>query len=230
MEPVWRLNETSTSNNSILDYYEVMSSTFDDVYFARGKFADTPWNELSLELAEVAETVSRVQANSIADVGCGTGHWSRLFANRCPEIHLIDSSPSMLELAQSKFECMGLPKAAKFWVGDILQEPVAGLYPPNIDVSILGFVLSHYAELEVTRILANVAARSERVLIIDSTTSESLSPRKQYKEHYVNGRWHSVMKRYETLDHWLSVLSRCRLAPEVLAHTKHFFAIISSKV
>lgn len=230
MERAWRLTKNSTMPNSIVDYYDALSSTFDDVYFARGKFSEAPWNELSLELAEVAGKICEIKARTIADFGCGSGHWSRLLVHQCAEIHLVDASPSMLRLAQANFERMRLTRPPRYWVGDVLQEPIERLLPSNVEVSILGFVLSHYSEFDLRRIVTNVAERSERILIIDSASAESTLPDIRFKEHHVNGRWYSVPKRYEPVDHWLSVLSRCGLVPEVLAHTKHFFAVISRKV
>jgi hypothetical protein len=220
MKSAWRLTTSPTSRNSIVDYYDALSTTFDDVYYAKGKFSEAPWNELSMELAEIAGKIAKIQPHTIADIGCGSGHWSRQFVHNCQEVH---------RLAKSNFESMRLPGTLRYSVGDVLHSPIARLLPSNVDVSILGFVLSHYSETEVERILTNVAERSERILIIDSTSAESTSPRSQFKEHHVNGRWYSVFKRYEPLDHWVSVLSRRRLAPIELAHTKHFFALISSR-
>ena len=104
MEPAWRLTTSLTSLNSIVDYYDALSATFDDVYFAKGKFSEAPWNELSVELAEIAEEISGIQPRTVADFGCGSGHWSRLLIHHCQEIHLVDASPSMLRLAKSNFE------------------------------------------------------------------------------------------------------------------------------
>ena len=106
MKHAWRLTKNSASPNSIADYYEALSSTFDDVYFARGRFSEAPWNELAVELAEVAEKISEIKAFTIADIGCGSGHWSRLLLHQCSEIHLVDASPSMLRLAQLNVESM----------------------------------------------------------------------------------------------------------------------------
>jgi len=230
MEPAWRLTTSSTGANSIFDYYDALSATFEDVYFAKGKFSDAPWNELSIELGEIAEKVSKIQPRIISDLGCGSGYWSRLLAHQCQEVHLVDASPSMLMLAKSSLEGMALPVLLRYSVGNVLEDPIARLLPSNVDVSILGFVLSHYSELDVVRILTKVAQRSERILIIDSTNAMATSPPSYFKEHHVNGRWYSVLKRYEPLDHWLGVLSRCHLVPIVLAHTKHFFAVISSRI
>jgi SAM-dependent methyltransferase len=39
-----------------------------------------------------------------ADIGCGTGRWARLVANRVAELHCVDASPDALAVARSNLE------------------------------------------------------------------------------------------------------------------------------
>ena len=99
-------------------------SLFDFGLIAKGydRWYDTPKGRMydCQEKNAVLELLPRPWANArLLDVGCGTGHWSRFFAEQGYDVVGLDISPEMIEVARSQripgchFEigdACGLPK------------------------------------------------------------------------------------------------------------------------
>ncbi|GAA3432878.1 class I SAM-dependent methyltransferase [Kutzneria kofuensis] len=103
---------------------------------AAATFDDEPDHGLrdpAVKAAWVALLLPRLPSRPcrIADLGCGTGSVSALFAEAGHEVHGVDQSPRMLEIARTKSD-------AEFRLGDAADPP---LDPASYDVVFARHVL-----------------------------------------------------------------------------------------
>lgn len=75
------------------------------------------WEELLLPLVET-------RGSRVADLGCGTGTLSALFARHGHDVTGVDFSPRMIELAREKARSAGI--SAAFVCADASSPPLAG--------------------------------------------------------------------------------------------------------
>ena len=87
------------------------------------------WAELLLPLLPPAPA-------RVADLGCGTGSVSLLLAGAGHEVHGVDLSPRMVDLARGKAAAAALP--VRFGVADAARPPLA---PGSVDVVLARHVL-----------------------------------------------------------------------------------------
>ena len=224
----WRISTTPSALNSASEYYNKLGESFDDVYFARAAFSKEPWSVLSTELREIAQQVAKLEAKTIADIGCGTAHWSQVIAKSTTELHLFDASIQMLAVAQSKLLQIGLLVPPRAYLCNALEDCASDFLRKRVDLAILGFVLSHYSDDEAKRIIVNSVSCAKRVLLIDSrSATPQFNSHRVFKEHFLDGRWYSIPKRYESQEHWLALLAECELEVNLLSQTAHFFSAIA---
>jgi len=78
--------------------FSVLAKDYDLWYQSpEGRMYDQAEKSTVLELLQSAKPGER-----LLDVGCGTGHWSRVFADQGYEVIGIDICPEMIELARSQ--------------------------------------------------------------------------------------------------------------------------------
>jgi ubiquinone/menaquinone biosynthesis C-methylase UbiE len=94
----------------------------------------------------------------VLDVGCGTGRFARLFADRGAAVTGIDSSPRMLDIARER-----VPEAT-FALDDVLAPALEG----HFEVVVCSQVLTHLHEYE--RPLRNMRSllAAEGAVVIDA--------------------------------------------------------------
>jgi len=94
--------------------------------------------------AAVLKLLPRPQAGArLLDVGCGTGHWSRFFAEQGYEVFGLDVSPEMIAVARSK-----QTPGCHFEVGDACCLPAGNrAYHVVAAMTTLGFVSDQTAAL-----------------------------------------------------------------------------------
>ena len=116
--------------------WDAAAATFDDEpdHGLRDPAVKAAWAALLLPRLPSARA-------RIADLGCGTGSVAALFAEAGHEVHGVDQSPRMLEIARAKCDAaLGLGDArlsetwlgdarsgdATFWLGDAADPPLDG--------------------------------------------------------------------------------------------------------
>jgi ubiquinone/menaquinone biosynthesis C-methylase UbiE len=117
-------------------YWDEQAATFDQAadHGLREPAVRRAWSELLLPL------LPSVPAQ-IVDLGCGTGSLSLLMAEAGHDVHGVDLSPRMVEVARTKATAAGL--AVRFSVADASQPPVP---PRSVDVVLARHVLWAFAD------------------------------------------------------------------------------------
>ena len=116
-------------------YWDEQAATFDDDadHGLREPAVRQAWADLLLPLLPPAARV--------ADLGCGTGSLSLLLAQAGHDVHGVDLSPRMVEVARAKAAAAGVP--ARFSVADAAAAPVE---PGSVDVVLARHVLWVFEE------------------------------------------------------------------------------------
>lgn len=217
-----------------------MGASFGDIYHSAGKFSEKPWSNLTNELHLIAENIFIPSVTSLLDVGCGTAFWSTKFIKESlskgtpiHSINLVDFSEEMLSIASKNIletdrTCHVIKNLVDFSIcGQISSQE---FYRAHIfDLAIMGFFLSHYNNSAILSMLKCGCFMSKKILIIDSIRSEHNSHYPvglAFKEHFVNGEWISVPKRYEYLNFWQDICRELGVSFHVLTITDNFFSAI----
>lgn len=225
-KPEWRfagLDEQSLLR--IDDYYDCISSSFDDVYRAAGAYAHPPWSELSEELTAITSKLFEHSVTTVVDCGCGTGHWSAQLVSTAREVWLLDVSSGMLRIAETKLRALNPLAEIRPLKFNMLTNECPETLPTNADCSLLGFVLSHYDDADCVTLIQRAVSMSRSVFIVDSLAGLS-APTYGFvqKQHRHQGRWIGVKKRYPTQQEWQSLLERAGLTLESIQVSRNFFA------
>lgn len=187
------------SNPDFLSYY-ADSSVSDET---RGRFTRTRDNILRL-LARVRGTAGPLQ---VADIGCGAGTCSRLWAMRGHAVHGLDVNAPLIELARTRAAEAGLSIA--FRVGSATQLPYADA---QMDVVLLPELLEHVADWE------SCLKEAARILapggLLYLSTTNVLCPVQEEFDLPMYSWYPGPLKRYYER---LSVTTR----PELVKHTKY---------
>ena len=85
-------------------------------------------------------------SSTMLDVGCGSGAWTMLFAQRCRHVVGIDVSPNMLAAARAELVDVG---NVELIVGDALEVPLDG----HFDAAFVGGVLMYLNRGDAVRLL-----------------------------------------------------------------------------
>lgn len=88
-------------------------------------------------------------ASTMLDVGCGSGAWTMLFAQRCRHVVGIDVSPNMLAAARAELADVG---NVELIVGDALEVPLEG----HFDAAFVGGVLMYLNREDAVRLLTRL--------------------------------------------------------------------------
>lgn len=124
---------------SQIAYYDDRTPTYDDWLMRRGAF-DRGFQENSEWLAErdmVIEAISSVKiVGHVVDIACGTAWWTQYLPSTVREVTLLDSSESMLRIAEARL-------TGKFQVNSICQDVFSWLPGQLYDGALCTFWLSH---------------------------------------------------------------------------------------
>ena len=88
-------------------------------------------------------------ASTMLDVGCGSGAWTMLFAQRCQHVVGIDVSPNMLAAARAELVDVG---NVELIVGNALEVPLEG----HFDAAFVGGVLMYLNREDAVRLLTRL--------------------------------------------------------------------------
>lgn len=123
----------------------------------------------------------------LLDVGCGTGHWSRFFAELGYDVVGVDISDDQLQEAQSYSR-----KGLQFQKGNLCASlPFdAGVFDVVTAITVIEFVLS---PLRALREMARCTRKGGRILIGALNRNAGLNRRRivEGREPYVSGNLHS---------------------------------------
>ncbi len=118
-----------------MNHFQTIYTSEADTYH-RLVAAEDAHGELAAELARIG-----VGAQSIVDVGTGTGRLAIQLCNEGVQVHGVDAAQAMLDVAASKFDdCAGQWALS---LGDARQLPIDDNWA---DVAVAGWVYGHFAE------------------------------------------------------------------------------------
>lgn len=108
--------------------------------------------------------------DSLLDVGCGTGDFSRLVASRCGHVTAVDLSPGMIDHATQLLA----PANLRFLIADVFS---ADLSPASFDAIVSIAALHHMNLPDALDRLASLLRPGGTLVILDLFRSSSLSDR-----------------------------------------------------
>lgn len=97
----------------------------------------------------------------LLDAGCGTGALSADTARRGANVVAVDISPTLIEIAGKRIPADIDPRRIRFISGDML-DPGLGQF----DFVVAMDSMIHYQPADVTRMIASLAARTSRSLLV----------------------------------------------------------------
>ncbi|HEX5418285.1 MAG TPA: class I SAM-dependent methyltransferase [Chloroflexota bacterium] len=129
------------------------------------------------------------------EVCCGPGIISRALAPRVGEVHGVDLTPTMVELATAEARRESLGNVS-FSVGDATNLPVAS---GSYDGAVTRFSLHHIPDPgRCVSEMARVVRPGGLVVVGDHITSDDVDTR----------QWHQEMERLRDPSHWMSLSPR----------------------
>jgi SAM-dependent methyltransferase len=110
-------------------------------------------------------------ARSVLEVGCGTGDFSRLLAERCRTVIGIDLSPGMVEAARKRGAGFG---NLRFEVADVMRHPL----PPGPFDCVVSIATLHHLRLRgALERLAGVVTPGGLLLALDLYKTDGMADR-----------------------------------------------------
>lgn len=175
------------------DYYAARASEYDGVYLKP---------ERQSNLREIEQWLPGVfSGQSVLEVACGTGYWTRILAPNCARVLAVDAAPETIRIAKSRVA----GQAVEFVVGDAYQLP---LQTAPLDAGFAGFWWSHLPRARIAEFLRGFHASMKpgaRVVFLDnrfvdgssSPISETDAEGNTYQQRVLaNGTVHRVLKNF----------------------------------
>jgi SAM-dependent methyltransferase len=201
----------NTTHADLIAYYDGRADEYDAVYVGKNPAIDKP-ALYSTDVREIARLVSRFDAGSVIDIGCGTGYWLKYYGRNASQILLVDESVNMLTQCRNRVRELDMIERCDFMPVNFLT---AELGERRFDGAVIGFVLSHTnpdEEVLFFQQLDAILTQHAQILIVDSAWS---SIRAQYRNKeglqertLGDGRAFSIYKRYFTLDELTALMRR----------------------
>lgn len=140
-------------------------------------------------LGRLLELIPAAPGERWLDAACGPGLVARGLAARVGEVHGVDMTPAMVELARREAGREGAANAV-FSVGDVTALPFE---PASFDGAVTRFSLHHIpAPGRVVAELARVVRPGGAVVLADHVTSEDADV----------AAWHQEIERLRDPSHW----------------------------
>jgi len=136
------------AKDKVLNHFEAVSDAFDGVYEGEQeswlyRLVDILFRKAILEKRRevMVKLCHDVKNKTILDIGCGSGRYAISLAKQSPRsVSGIDISPSMIKLAKSLAESLGLDGICKFEMKDFLDQDFFGSFDIIITAGIFDYV------------------------------------------------------------------------------------------
>ena len=155
----------NTPDIDLIRYYERRAPDYEDIY-------RRPIPEQQTELQMITSAMQAVLAGRrVLEVACGTGYWTERLAQFTQHVTAVDTSPSMLKIAESK----KLPNdRVRFLSWDAYK---LDKIPGSFDAALINFWVSHISRKylgEFIRRIHRKAGGSSIVFIADNCFAPEL--------------------------------------------------------
>jgi SAM-dependent methyltransferase len=173
------------------------------VYYRRraAEYDETAVSDVEATNRNFASLIDRLDpTGDVLEIACGTGLWTQHLIGRAHSLTALDSSPEMIELAQSRLA----DAAPTFIVADVFDWHPERRY----DSVFFGFWLSHVPQERFSdfwKLLDSCLAPAGRVLFVDEGApragkepAAALSP--VIKRRLRDGTIHEIVKIYYELE------------------------------
>lgn len=180
---------------SMMRYYDGMADRLEE-HWNRESYTDArQLDTLFQERQDLDRLVATFGGRRLLDIGCGSGHWVRLYSGNCQHVVLLDQSARML--ARALAACHSRPRKSTVLV-DALD---VSFRPDAFDAIFVANVLSHLTPSMCNCLLDRIrtwVCNGGKVLIVDSLRHDGLSAADRRTRHTrVNGDvGYAVYKRY----------------------------------
>ncbi len=126
-------------------YYSRRAAEYEAIYEKPERQAELAWLKRRLP--------PLFRNRTVLEVACGTGYWTPVVAQEARKVYACDINDSVLELAREKPIA---PGKAHFFKSDAVA--LEGV-PSGCDAAFAGFWWSHVKKSELSKFVANLAAR-----------------------------------------------------------------------
>ena len=195
-QPDVRFYHTEMSSEGILrdqiDYYRARAGEYDEWWFRAGRYDRGP--ELNARwLADVAAVeqalaswLDATRPQSVLELACGTGLFTRHIAPRVARLTAVDASPEVLAINRSRVDAVNV---------EYVQADLFAWRPPErYQAVFFSFWLSHVPEARFAafwRTVSSALAPGGAAYLIDS----AFDPTSTAKDHVLPGRDAEIVTR-----------------------------------
>jgi demethylmenaquinone methyltransferase/2-methoxy-6-polyprenyl-1,4-benzoquinol methylase len=163
----------------LFSYYEAQADSYEEFYEGRGQAIGALAREYPVDTAAIANLLSGFGRGNVVDLACGTGFWLTAYGQNCTSVTLVDQAPAALAKCQQRVDQLGLQAKARLVQGDIFK---VALGQVAYDACVLGFLLSHLPDLQVTdlfRRLRTILRPDAELAVVDGAWSDARKPYRQ---------------------------------------------------
>lgn len=145
-------------------FFNSYSRSFDAIYGSENTLLNIIINGLfrrsmRLRFIKTIEGCEPIEGRSVIDVGCGSGHYAIVLAQRGAKSILgIDFAKGMIELADGNARLAGVEDRCNFVCGDFLVYPLKGKFDYSVVVGFMDYI-EHPEEI-IKRVLAITKTRA----------------------------------------------------------------------
>jgi demethylmenaquinone methyltransferase/2-methoxy-6-polyprenyl-1,4-benzoquinol methylase len=192
--------ESEDERNEMFSYYEAQADSYEDFYEGRGQAVGALACEYPVDTKAISSLLSGFGRGNVVDLACGTGFWLTTYGSNCTSVTLVDQADAALTKCKQRVDKLGLQAKVRLIQGDIFEVPLG---QATYDACILGFLLSHLPELQVTdlfRRLRAILRPDAELAVVDGVWSKAREPYRQRDgfEHraLADGRSFAIRKKY----------------------------------
>jgi len=205
--------------DNVSQYYDQLASLYGQFYEDTDYLGIDINHSLQKDVQQIIYTLNKIKVDGLIDVGSGTGYWRKFFKN-LKKLLAIDISKNMLIQSKNEIVARSLIEKNKYFemncnIIDLDLENIVGY-----EAVFIGFILSHYSNSDIMKILNNIKKNKNirYIIIIDSVYGKYRINRKNmetYKNIVSDEKKISVYKRYFTKNNWLELLEEIEMSTRI---------------